>query len=120
MPKEYRTIGDKLTPLGFTLKQPSCNGLQAANLTGRVVKAQVVDFDGETKVAETTTGVSVTDATAGQVSYSLPTGENRLDPGEYYVYFRAYGTGGDADKFDVFPTSLPESNRVHLVIGGLT
>ena len=119
MPKEYRTYGDKLTPLGFALKQRSCGDLVAVNLTGRVVKVQVVDLDGVTVVAETTTGVSVVDAEAGTVSYALPTGESRLEPGEYYVYFRAYGTGGDAAKADVYPTSLPESNRMHLVIGGL-
>ena len=113
MPKEYRTTGETLTPLGVQLQQRNASGvLTDVDLSGRVVKVVVVNENGTIVVSETTTGVTVTDATTGKVSYSIPatvTGNN-------LVYFHVYGTGGNSSKYDIFPTSLPESNRMQVVV----
>ena len=120
MPVEHRTTGDKLTPLGFQFFQRSSGVLTAVDLTGRVVKIEVVNFAGTTIIAETTTGVTVTVAAEGKVTWALPTGTDRLAAGEYWGYFRAYGTGGSSALADVYPTSLPIANRMHLIMGGLS
>ena len=113
MPKEYRTTGETLTPLGVNLQQRGSDGkLANVNLTGRVVKVVVVNMHGNIVVAETETGVSVTSAAAGEVSYAIPSSLR----GEHWIYFHAYGTGGNSSKYDIFPTAIPEENRMRVVI----
>ena len=113
MPKEYRTTGETLTPLGVQLQQRNASGVLAdVDLTGKTVKVVVVNEYGTTVVDETTTGVTVTDATTGQVSYSIPS----TVTGNNLVYFHVYGTGGDSAKYDIYPTSQPESNRMQVVV----
>lgn len=115
MPVEHRTTGDTLTPLGATLKQRVSGGLQVVNLTGKTVKAVVRNAAGTVMVAETTTGVVVVSAAAGQVSYDFPSGALALPAGTYYVYFVVYGTGGEATEFDTYPTAGPPANRLEVV-----
>ena len=115
MPVEYRTTGDTLTPIGATLKQRISGGLQAVNLTGKTVKVTVRNSDGTEAIAETTTGVTVVDATAGQVSYDFPSGASALAAGTYYVYFVVYGSGGESTEFDTYPTAGPAANRLEVV-----
>jgi hypothetical protein len=116
MPTEYRTTGDSLTPLGATLKQRVSGGLQAVDLTDLTVKALVRNAAGTVVVAETTTGVVVVSAAAGQVSYDFPTGASALPAGTYYVYFAVYGTAGDATEYDTYPTAGPAANRLEVVM----
>ena len=116
MPTEYRTTGDSLTPLGATLKRRATGGLQATNLTGLTVKAEVHNAAGTVVVAETTTGVVVVSAAAGQVSYDFPSGASALPAGTYYVYFAVYGAGGESTEFDTYPTAGPAANRLEVVM----
>ena len=115
MPIEHRTTGDTLTPLGATLKQRISGGLQAVNLTGKTVKAEVRNAAGTVVVAETTTGVVVVSASTGQVSYDFPSGASALPAGTYYVYFVVSGAGGEATEFDTYPTAGPPANRLEVV-----
>lgn len=101
---EHRTIGDTLTPLGRTLKQRSSTGaLTAVNLTGKTVKFLLVAEDGTVVIAETTTGVTVVDATAGQVQYDFQAADivaiTAKGAGTYYAWFRVYS----GTEFDTFP-----------------
>jgi len=101
MPVHTIIEGDSLTPLGMTLKQMSAGKLAAVNLTGRTVKVEVTDENGETVVEETTTGVAVVSATGGQISYTFPAD---LERGVYLVYARVYGSG---DARDTYPSPAP-------------
>ncbi len=105
MPTEYRT-----------LKQRVSGGLQAVNLTGKTIKVEVRNTAGMVVVAETTTGVAVVSAAAGQVSYDFPAGASALPAGTYYVYFAVYGSGGESTEFDTYPTAGPAANRLEVVV----
>ena len=93
------TVGDTLTPLGAQLLQRDSNGaLSAVDLTDKTVKFFMVDEDGTDVVAETTTGVSVTDATSGQVQYDFAPAD--VDTaGTFYGWFRVYSD----DEYDTYP-----------------
>lgn len=103
MIEEHEIVyGDTLTPIGATLKQKNTSGtLVAKVLTGLTVKAMITDTKNTTIVAETTTGVTVVDADAGQVTYDVQTTQ-RLLPGEYFLYFRLY-SGSERDTYPTKP-----------------
>jgi hypothetical protein len=116
MPKEYyNAVGATLSPIGATLKQLGTNGrLAATNLTGKTVKVEVRNAQGNVVVAETTTGVTVTGLTTGDVAYAIPAA--LAAGGEFFLYFHVYGAGGESSKYDVFPIPQPEENRMRIVI----
>jgi len=117
MPVHYAGSGDSLTPLGAALKRKGTGGrLEPVNLVGRVVTAIVRNEDESIAVAETATGVSVTDAAEGLVAYDFPEPPNNLPDGWYYVQFRAYGTGGEAGEYDTYPAPDPKQ-RMRVFIG---
>jgi hypothetical protein len=68
-----RRVGDLRTVLSVTLQQPDSSGvLQAINLTGLTVTFKMINAaDGATKIAATSTGVSVVSASAGTVNYDF-------------------------------------------------
>lgn len=119
MPVHYIAVGDTLTPLGAVLKQEDDDGeLQPTDLSGKTVKVIIVNTAGTTVVAETTTGVTVTDATAGEVEYDFQTGASALSAGVYFVYFRVYGTGGASTERDTFPAPK-EGNKMKVIVSAL-
>jgi len=117
MPVQYVGFGASLTPLGGAFKQRNTAGrLVATNLSGRVVTVIVYDEDGAEVIAESATGVTITNAAAGEVAYDFPNGEDALPVGWYCVQFRAYGTGGEAEEYDPFPVPDPKL-RMRVYIG---
>ena len=117
MPVHYAGFGDSLTPLGVVFKRKNTAGrLVAANLTNRIVTVIVYDEDGAEVIAESSTGVTITDAATGQVAYDFPEGEAALPVGWYYVQFRAYGTGGESEEYDTYPAPDPKL-RMRVYIG---
>ena len=94
------SVGDTLTPLGVQLKQESSTGvLSVVNLAGLTVKFQMVSAAGTTKVAETVTGVSVTDSANGKVQYDFQTAD--VDTaGTFYAWFTVY-SGTEHDTYPV-------------------
>jgi len=67
-----RTKGDTLTPLAATLKQLNDSGVETAvNLTGKTVKFKMATQTDATKVALTSTGVTVVSAAEGTVQYQF-------------------------------------------------
>lgn len=99
------TIGDTLTPIGAQLKQQDTNGtLSVVSLSGKTVKFLMVASDGTSIVAETTTGVTVTDATNGKVQYDLQAADvtaiTAKGAGTYYAWFRVY-SGSEYDTYPV-------------------
>jgi len=116
MPVHTITEADSLTPLGMQLKQMSAGRLVITNLTEKTVKVLVTDEDGQTVVEETTTGVSVINATQGLVSYAIPT---TLEGGIYLVYARVYGSGNARDTYPSPPPGKPEL-RMKVFVGDLS
>jgi hypothetical protein len=114
MPVQKIARGSRLTPLGVYLKQRSNGALQAVNLTSKTVKVFVTDGRGSIIVAETTTGVTVVNASAGQVSYALPAAVYNRTRGDCSVYFNVYGSGGDSTKYDTYP--VPENHPASQMI----
>lgn len=68
-----RRVGDLRTVLPVTLQQPDSTGtLAAIDLTGKTVKFKMVNAaDGTTKIAATSTGVTVVTAASGTVNYDF-------------------------------------------------
>lgn len=100
---EYRLhTGNTLTPIFATLKYPDVNGdLAALVLTGLTVKFYLVNAaNGATVVAETATGVTVTDENAGTVKYSLGA-TSTIPAGVYWGYFNVYS----GSTFDTYPVA---------------
>ena len=93
------TVGDTLTPLAVRLEQPDENGvLSAVDLTDLTVKFFMVDSDGTSKVDETESNVTVTDATAGEVEYDFQDAD--VDTaGTYWAWFRVYSLA----EYDTYP-----------------
>lgn len=91
----YLAVGDTRVPLSVTLTRP--NG-DAIDLTGLTVKFYAVDEDGAEAIAETETGVSVTDADAGQVQYDFQDADVETAR-RLYAYFRIY----DGAEFERIP-----------------
>ena len=71
-----RRVGDLRTVLPVTLQQPDSSGaLTAINLTGLDVTFKMINAaTGATKIAATSTGVSVVSAAAGTVNYDFSSG----------------------------------------------
>ena len=68
-----RRVGDTRTVLPVTLQQPDSAGvLQPVNLTGLTLQFKMVNAaTGATKIALTSTGVTVTTAASGQAQYDF-------------------------------------------------
>ncbi len=93
-------IGDTLTPLAVQLKQRDSTGtLSNVNLSGLTVKFTMVDSSGTTIVDEATTGVTVTDAATGKVSYDFQTADVDV-AGVFYGWFTVY-SGSEYDTYPV-------------------
>jgi hypothetical protein len=109
------TYGDSLTPIGVQLKQRNSSGtLSPVDLSGKTVKALVVDADGAAAVAETTTGVVVADEDNGKVSYDFLAGASALAEGTYYLYFRVY-SGTERDTYPTAEKGLKIKVHKHIV-----
>jgi hypothetical protein len=112
MSVHYAGFGDSLTPLGAAFRQKNTAGrLVEVDLSDRTVTAIVYDDDGNEVLAESSIGVTITDATAGKVAYDFPDGENALPVGWYYIQFRAYGAGGESGERDTFPSPDPRLRK---------
>ena len=68
-----RRVGDTRTVLPVTLQQPDSAGvLQPVNLTGLTLQFKMINAaTGATKIALTSTGVTVTTAASGQAQYDF-------------------------------------------------
>ena len=101
-----RRVGDLRTVLPVTLQQPDATGLlQPVDLTGLTVTFSMVDAaTGTTKVAATSTGVSVVSAVAGTVNYDFSAG-GVDSAGIYWGTFRV-SQSGETDAFPVATKGL--------------
>lgn len=101
MVQEYTIhAGDTRTVLTADLKQEDESGVeQAVDLTGLTVEFKMVDCDGAAVVSQTTTGVTVTNASGGKVSYDFSS-SGVATPGTYYAYF-VVTDSGETDHFPV-------------------
>jgi hypothetical protein len=107
--------GDSLTPIGLKFKQRNTSGdLANVDLTDKTVKVLICDHAGNVVVAETTTGVTVTTATAGEVSYDFPSGSSALAGGTYYLYARVY-VGGQRDTYPVVAKQMQIKVHEHVL-----
>lgn len=105
-------VGDTLSAFAVTLKKDGV----AVNLTGKHVRFYMEDADGVEVVAETNTGVTVTDDTAGEVDYAFQA-DAVATPGTYYVYFRVYNADPDVDATAKRDTYQPAG--IKFIIGDL-
>lgn len=103
-------VGDTLRPLGATLKRDVAGVPTAVDLTGKTVKFAMFTTAGVAVVAETTAGVSVTDAEAGKVEYDFQSADVAT-VGTYYAYFIVEA----ASEQETFP---PEQGRMQVVVHG--
>ena len=103
--KNWR-IGDTRTPLYVLLQQENEAGtLAAVDLTGLTVSVRIVDgATGTVIVAATSTGVTVTDAAAGKVTYTLPDAAV-VAAGYLFVSF-IVTSAGKTDHFPVLHNEL--------------
>lgn len=71
-----RRVGDLRTVLPVTLQQPDSSGVLAAiNLTGLAVTFKMINAaTGATKIAATSTGLTVVTAASGTVNYDFSSG----------------------------------------------
>lgn len=97
-----RHITDTLTVLPVALKRPDENNvLQVVDLTGLTVEFKMVDKrTGTVAIAQTGTGVTVTDAAAGEVEFDFSSGVSA--PGHYLAYFVVIDTS-ETGHFPVRP-----------------
>ena len=94
-----RHIGDTRTVLPATLYQPNASGVDTVvDLTGLTVEFKLVSSAGADVVAQTGTGVTVTDAAAGQVQYDFSSA-GAATAGRYFGYFVVT----DSTETDHFP-----------------
>ncbi|MGC1273926.1 MAG: hypothetical protein WBC44_09480 [Planctomycetaceae bacterium] len=100
-------VGDTLTPLGVALKRPDGT---AVDLTGKTVKVYAVDVDGTEVIAETGTGITVTDDAAGEVQYDFQAADVATAR-EFYLYFRVY-SGTERERFP------PDAKRLVISVQG--
>jgi len=101
-----RRVGDTRTVLPVTLQQANESGvLTAVDLTGLTVAFSMVNAaTGATKIAATSTGVSVVTAASGTVNYDFSAGG--VDTaGVYYGTFRVTQSG-ETDAFPVAQKGL--------------
>jgi hypothetical protein len=99
-----RHITDTRTVLAATLKQPNESGVDTViDLTGLDVEFKMVNQSGVAVIAQTATGVTVTDAAAGEVEYDFSTA-GVATAGRYYAYFVVI----DSTETDHFPVTARE------------
>ena len=97
-------VGDTLTPVAKQLKQKGTNGvLEVVNLTGLTVKFTMVNEAGVKVVDAATTGVTVTDAANGKVTYDFQAADV-VNAGTFNAYFHVYS----GDERDTFPAEGDE------------
>jgi len=105
--------GDSLTPLGLKLKRKNTSGvLTSVDLSGKTVKVLIRDPAGAVVLDETTTGVTVTSAADGEVSYDLPAGNDALDAGTYFLEALVY-SGTERDTYPVEPKEMRILVKAH-------
>jgi len=101
-----RRVGDTRTVLPVTLQQPNESGiLTAVDLTGLTVQFSMIDAaTGTTKIAATSTGVTVVTAASGTVNYDFSSAG--VDTaGIYWGTFRVTQSG-ETDAFPVASKGL--------------
>jgi len=101
-----RRVGDLRTVLPVTLQQPDSSGaLAAINLTGLSVTFKMINAaDGSTKIAATSTGVTVVTAASGTVNYDFSSG-GVDEAGVFWGTFLVTESG-QTDAVPVQPTDL--------------
>lgn len=105
MPDHIRHVGDTRTALAAALKYRGDAGLAAVDLTGLTVKFKMVNAATDVeKIAETSTGVTVTNAATGLVQYDF-SAAGVDEPGKFYGYFVVYDAG-ESDHYPVEPEHL--------------
>jgi hypothetical protein len=93
-------VGDRLTALSVTIKQPNASGVDTVvDLTSKTVEFRLVDQSGTDVVAQTTTGVTVDVGTAGTCEYAFSAAAVAT-AGRFYAYF-VVTSGGLEDTFPV-------------------
>jgi hypothetical protein len=93
------TSGDFLSPLYAQLKKKNASGvLTAVDLDGLTVKFKLVSSSGTEAIAETDTGVTVSESVSGKVQYDFSAS---LDAGIYYGWFIVY----DGAERDTYPAT---------------
>jgi hypothetical protein len=103
--KHTRQAGDVRTVLGVTLQQNNTAGTATAvDLNGLTVQFRMVDTNGVDVVEQTATGVTVTNATSGEVEYDFSTA-GVASSGQFYAYFIVID-GVETDHFPVEPREL--------------
>lgn len=105
-------VGDTLSAFAVTLK----NNGTIVNLTGKHVRFYMEDEDGVQVVAETNTGVTITNAVGGEVDYAFQA-DDVANSGTFYAYFRVYNADPSVDATAKRDTYQPEG--IKLVIGDL-
>jgi len=100
-----RQLGDRLTALAVTIKQPNSAGVDTVvDLTSKTVEFRMVDESGTDVVAQTSTGVTVDVGTAGTCQYDFAAVDVD-EAGRYYAYF-VVTSGSLEDTFPVEPRDL--------------
>ena len=99
-----RHVTDTRTVLSVKLTQPNELGVEAAvNLTGLSVEFRMFNQSGVEVIAQTETGVTVTDASTGQVQYDFSS-SGVATVGRYFGYFVVI----DSSETDHFPVASRE------------
>jgi hypothetical protein len=92
---QERQIGDTRTAIAGICTRPSGT---VVDLTSLTLKFAMYDSQGTVKVAETSSNVTVTDASAGEVEYA-PQAADVDTEGTYNGYFIAEAGTGEQDTF---------------------
>jgi hypothetical protein len=93
--RQNRQVGNRRIAIAATLKRADKT---VVDLTGLTVKFTMIDSEGPVKVAETSIGVTVTDATAGEVQYDLLAADVDTE-GTFFAYFIVETAGALQDTF---------------------
>lgn len=96
--RHKRHVGDTQTALAVTCKRPDGTVVDLTSMTVRF--EMYLASNGSTKVAETASNVTVTDATNGQVQYDFQAADVDT-PGTYYAYFTVENAAGKKDTYPV-------------------
>lgn len=88
------TSGNTRTPIGLTLTQSGA----AVPLSGLTVTYKLIDADGESVIAETSSNLVIVDADAGEIAINLQAG-GALPAGEYFLFVNVY----EGEAYDTFP-----------------
>ncbi len=93
--EQHRQVGDTRTAIAATLTRPDGT---AEDLSGLTLKFAMYDSEGSAKVAETSSNVTVTNASAGEVQYN-PQAADVDTEGTFFAYFIAETGAGAQDTF---------------------